>query len=99
MTKNIDLKEIKNEIIEKSIIVIDVREVDEFKEGRVPGAINLPLSQLEFRYTELPKDKEYHVICRSGRRSLDACNFLENKGYTVTNVAGGTIAWTDELEK
>lgn len=99
MVKNIHIQEIKNEILEKNISVIDVREVDEFSEGHVPGAINIPLSQLELRYAELEQDTHHYIICRSGRRSLDACSFLNGKGYETTNVEGGTIAWTDELEK
>lgn len=97
--KNIDIKSIKKDILNKEISIIDVREVDEFAEGHVPGAVNIPLSELESRYKELEQDRHHYIICRSGRRSLDACSFLNNKGYDTTNVEGGTLAWTDVLEK
>lgn len=86
------------EVEARTLNLIDVREADEFAEGHLPGAINLPLSDFLERYGELDKDKSYHIICRSGARSAQACAFLEEEGYDVTNVAGGTIAWLGDLE-
>ncbi len=86
------------EVEAKTLNLIDVREADEFASGHLPGAINLPLSDFLERYGELDKDKSYHIICRSGARSAQACAFLEEEGYDVTNVAGGTIAWMGDLE-
>ena len=86
------------EVAAKTLNLIDVREADEFAEGHLPGAINLPLSAFLEHYGELDKDKSYHIICRSGARSAQACAFLEEEGYDVTNVAGGTIAWMGDLE-
>lgn len=53
-------------------ILIDVREPHEFKSGHIPGAKNLPLSQLSSRMNELPKDKPVFVYCQSGMRSKRA---------------------------
>ena len=86
------------EVAAKTLNLSDVREAVEFAEGHLPGAINLPLSDFLERYGELDKDKSYHIICRSGARSAQACAFLEEEGYDVTNVAGGTIAWLGDLE-
>ena len=86
------------EVAAKTLNLIDVREADEFAEGHLPGAINLPLSDFLERYEELDKDKPYYIICRSGARSAQACAFLEEEGYDVTNVAGGTSAWLGDLE-
>lgn len=55
----------------------------------------LPLSELLDRYTELDKAQPYYVICRSGKRSARACQFLEEQGYDVTNVQGGMNALED----
>ena len=86
------------EVEAKTLNLIDVREADEFASGHLPGAINLPLSDFLERYGELDKDKSYHIICRSGARSAQACAFLAGEGYDVINVAGGTSAWLGDLE-
>ena len=98
MMKSKAVNDLAAEVAAKTINLIDVREADEFAEGHLPGAINLPLSAFLERYGELDKDKPYHIICRSGARSAQACAFLEEEGYDVTNVAGGTIAWMGDLE-
>ena len=99
MTKTISITELKTLLDTETINLIDVRETDEFAAGHVPGAINLPLSELVSRYTELDTDKPYHIICQMGGRSAQACAFLAGEGYDVTNVNGGTGAWTGELER
>ena len=98
MMKSKAVNDLAAEVEAKTLNLIDVREADEFAEGHLPGAINLPLSDFLERYGELDKDKSYHIICRSGARSAQACAFLEEEGYDVTNVAGGTIAWMGDLE-
>ncbi|RCS57910.1 rhodanese-like domain-containing protein [Microbacterium sp. JB110] len=71
--------------------LIDVREEHEFAAGRVPGAINVPMSQIPQRFDELPQ--EFDVICHLGGRSAQVAQALEPHGYEATNVAGGTDAW------
>ena len=73
--------------------LIDVREDFEFAEGHAPGAINIPMSEIGARIDELPM--EFDAICRSGGRSAQVAAALEPRGYDVTNVAGGTMAWID----
>ena len=98
MMKSKAVNDLAAEVEAKTLNLIDVREADEFASGHLPGAINLPLSDFLERYEELDKDKPYYIICRSGARSAQACAFLEEEGYDVTNVAGGTIAWLGDLE-
>ncbi len=78
--------------------IIDVRETDEVAEGKIPGAMNIPLGLVEFRMNELNKSKEYIIVCHSGGRSGRAVQFLESHGYSVTNMVGGMLAWTGAIE-
>lgn len=80
----------------QAVNLIDVRETNEVAAGKIPGAINIPLGLLEFRMSELDKSKEYIMVCRSGGRSGQATNFLENYGYKVTNMDGGMLGWNGE---
>ncbi|GIN41578.1 MULTISPECIES: rhodanese-like domain-containing protein [Heyndrickxia] len=82
----------------KSLNLIDVREVDEVKEGKIPGVVNIPLGLLEARMHELDKSKEYIMVCRSGGRSGRATQFLESWGYQVINMSGGMLEWDGETE-
>ncbi|MGT2801528.1 Rhodanese-related sulfurtransferase [Streptococcus henryi] len=99
MTKNISIADLQGLLDQGGVNLVDVREADEFAAGHVPGAVNLPLSEFAGRYTELAADKPYHIICQMGGRSAQACAFLDAQGYDVTNVDGGTVAWTGNLEK
>lgn len=76
-------------------IIIDVREPSEVALARIPGAINIPLSQLKNRLIELDKYKQSPIItqCRTGRRSQEALKILASSGFThVQNLEGGIVA-------
>ena len=74
-------------------LLLDVREPDEHAEAHIPGDRLLPLTEFAERYTELPREHEIVVYCRSGRRSAQVVNFLLAQGYQAINVTGGVIAW------
>lgn len=80
--------------------VIDVREVDEYTDGHIPGAVNVPLSELTEKYSSISKNEIIYVACQLGGRSARACEFLSNlpefDGSHFINVAGGTAAWIIE---
>lgn len=78
--------------------LIDVREVEEVEAGKIPGIIHIPLGLLEFRMHELDKNIPYIMVCRSGARSGQATQFLEQQGYDVTNMNGGMMMWGGEVE-
>jgi rhodanese-related sulfurtransferase len=73
--------------------IVDVRELDEYVNGHVPGAILAPLSSLPEHVELFVADEVTYVICQAGGRSMRACEFLANQGKNVVNVAGGTGAW------
>ncbi|EGA89574.1 rhodanese-like domain-containing protein [Planococcus donghaensis MPA1U2] len=76
--------------------IIDVREDDEVATGMIPGAKHIPLGEMEERVGELDAQKEYYMICRSGRRSEMAGGILETNDIDATNVEGGMLAWNGE---
>ncbi|WP_119674229.1 rhodanese-like domain-containing protein [Deinococcus sp. RM] len=75
--------------------LIDVREPDEYVQGHVPGALNLPLSELQGRETEVPGGAV--LICASGNRSSQAAAYLAGLGHQhLKNLMGGTFGWMRE---
>lgn len=75
-------------------VLIDVREVGEFARGHAKGARNIPLSQFNRRFREIPTGKDVLLICQSGNRSAQAARLLQAQGYErVWNVSGGTTVW------
>lgn len=99
MYKSVSMDEFKQVQRSKDITIIDVREANEFTAGHIPKAINIPLSGLTQEHDKLEENKEYHVICLSGRRLLRACDFLGSKGIDVVNVEGGMSAWREANEQ
>lgn len=79
-------------LVESGAVMIDVREENEVANGMLKGAINIPLSQLRARMSEIPKDVPVYVHCRSAQRSYNAVMALENSGYDqVYNVSGSFL--------
>ncbi len=75
-------------------LLVDVREIDEFRDVRVEGAALVPMSSFAERHTELPKDRPLLFMCAGGTRSAAATAFLLRGGWTdVVNVEGGITAW------
>jgi rhodanese-related sulfurtransferase/DNA-binding HxlR family transcriptional regulator len=75
--------------------VLDVRPEDEFRQGHVPGALNIPLSQLERRLAELPVDREVVAYCRGPWcvLSFEAVAVLRQRGYQVRRLEDGFPEW------
>ncbi|WP_322789956.1 sulfurtransferase TusA family protein [Paenibacillus kobensis] len=79
--------------------VLDVREPAEYAFNRIPGAISIPLGDLESRLDELNREDDIHVICRTGARSDLACQWLAEQGFKkVKNVEPGMSEWTGTTE-
>lgn len=75
------------------VFVLDVRTQEEWDEYHAPNTTLIPLDQLPARLSEVPKDKEILVVCRSGNRSQEARDILLAAGYTATSMAGGLLDW------
>lgn len=81
-----------------NVVIVDVREPQEFVLGHIEQAINTPLSKIkeQFGILEAHRNKTILVVCQSGTRSTTACNLLIKAGFEkVSNLDGGMQAWED----
>lgn len=92
--------EVKQQLDNNSeIVLIDVREPDEWEAGHVAVATHIRLSEIPQRMAEIPRDKDVVMICRSGGRSENARQFLARSGYTrVKNMIGGMRRWAADVD-
>ena len=82
------------EMSKSGAVLLDVRTPAEVAKGMASeAAVNVPLQELPQRLSEVPKDKDLLIYCRSGKRSMAASKFLVENGYTrVFNIDGGILA-------
>ena len=73
--------------------IVDVREPSEWEQGHIDGATLVPLATVPGNVDAFHGNPTY-IVCRSGNRSGQACNFLRDQGHAVVNVTGGMIAWS-----
>jgi phage shock protein E len=98
--KDISVTELSDRLERKNdLVLLDVRTKQEYESeaGHLPGAILIPVQDLEKRYHELDslKSEEIVAYCRSGVRSARASKFLGEKGFKVLNMLGGIKAWNE----
>ncbi|WP_437584511.1 rhodanese-like domain-containing protein [Paramicrobacterium sp. CJ85] len=77
------------------IVVVDVREDEEWAGGHLEGAVHIPMTQFMEREGELPEADELYVMCHVGGRSARVTQYLEQKGIDAVNVEGGIAAWQE----
>jgi rhodanese-related sulfurtransferase len=94
VTEHPDLDaEILSTDLPEGAYLLDVREDDEWVAGHAPEAVHVRLGELSARATEIPRDREVYVICRSGARSAYAAQALAGAGWSTINVADGMTGW------
>ena len=75
-------------------VLIDVRSIQEFAQGHIKGAINISHSEISRRLSEIPKDKDLILYCRTGRRVGVAAKILAKNGYTkLYHLDGDMVVW------
>ncbi|WP_303967497.1 sulfurtransferase TusA family protein [Sporosarcina ureae] len=95
----VDNNELLDQLQHPDAVLLDVREEAEYAFAHIPGALSIPLGQLDERMSYLSKDKKFFVVCRTGNRSDMACRKLVAKGFeNVTNVIPGMSKWNGEIE-
>jgi rhodanese-related sulfurtransferase len=80
---------------QQQLLLLDVREDNEFAYARIQGSLHVPLGQLPEQLEQLDAERDIVVICHHGVRSQQACLFLEQYGYQrLFNLQGGIDAWS-----
>lgn len=77
-----------------TVILLDVREDDEWQRGHAEGATHIPLGDVPARMGELDPEATLYVVCAAGGRSMRVSQYLARNGYAPINVAGGMFAWS-----
>ena len=80
-------------LLGEGAVLLDVRGEREFRRAHIPGAVHIPLSELEARALELPEDRTIVTFCTGGLISTGAANLLTELGFTAVNLARGLIEW------
>src|ERR1700722_6252609 len=75
------------------VVLLDVREPDEWAAGHAPGALHVPLGEVPNRLAELPREADVVVVCHGGGRSSRATAWLLDQGYACRNLSGGMVAY------
>lgn len=100
MFESLSVDEFKTQFKDRNTphLLLDVRTIEEFEEARIPGAVNIPLDELDLhiqRVAELAGDNPIVLVCRTGMRSMMGAEILRYAGmkHTLYNLDGGTMDW------
>jgi rhodanese-related sulfurtransferase len=79
--------------LDHAVVLLDVREDDEWQRGHAEGAQHIPMGDVPARIGEIDTDATLYVVCHAGGRSLRVAQYLARNGYEPINVSGGMLAW------
>lgn len=82
-----------NDLKRDGAVLLDVREMREWKAGHAPGARHIPLREVSRQIDSLPHNRRLVVVCRSGHRSSRATFLLKRSGFNAVSLNGGMLAW------
>ena len=89
--KQVHVSEVRA-LVESGACIIDVRSPEEFAEGHLRGAVNIPLGQIRERTSEIPKDRPVYLHCRTSQRSYNAIMALKGRGFdNIYNISGSFL--------
>lgn len=97
-TEAVEADELQRRLANRSVVLLDVRPVEEFSAGHIAGAISVPLSELRTRLTELPRSKHIVAYCRGPYcvQSDDAVALLSKQGFKASRLALGLPEWRSQ---
>jgi len=79
----------------EDVVLLDVRERDEWRAGHIEGVLHVPMGELAVRQAEIPQDTRIVCVCTSGQRSGAVASALARAGYDAHNLDGGMLAWVE----
>lgn len=93
--ETVSLQELQQRLENNEVLVLDVRPIEEYEEGHIPGAISIPTGQLEERIKDLPKDKQIVAYCRGPLCAMadDAVELLKQHGFESKRLEEGYPEW------
>lgn len=94
-TKEVGREEARR-LVEEGAQLVDVRADHEWEAGRIPGAVHVPLAELNERTGEIDQDRPVVLYCRGGTRSTMAAEALTAAGYDAAKLTGGIVGWEEE---
>ena len=98
--KEIDVKTLKNKLDDDDdFMLIDVREDKELEVCKIDEAIHIPMGIVSDRLNEIDSNKPVVIMCKSGGRSAQVCQYLNENGYSnIYNLNGGITSWALEID-
>jgi rhodanese-related sulfurtransferase len=91
----IDAQELSSKLnAPKKPVVLDVRQPEEVSaEGIIAGALHIPMTELQARLGDVPREGEIVAVCKRGQRSWNVAQWLRQQGYDASSLSGGLDAW------
>ncbi len=84
---------------DRPLIVLDIRDLESYRENHIPGAINIPLEELHERYQEIPLGQTLVIVDNRGYRSFFTASYLKRKGFYTIRLFGGMQKWQAFIDK
>jgi len=99
MFETIRPSDISKYIGQNNVIIIDLRDTNEYNQGHIPSAFNVPFEEFDHIKSQLSKEMLIILYCHRGSISLALARDLSKEGYQVKNIYGGINAYRGKLEK
>ena len=104
MVEEIPPEAVKSKLEDKDVQIIDTRSPQDYNNGHIPGAINIPFAELPQRIDEVDWGEDVVVACPIGQSSVQAARLIESyegvkDGATIASMEGGYDQWEYELER
>jgi rhodanese-related sulfurtransferase len=102
MVEEISPEEVREKLDEEDAQIVDIRQPEEFEEGHIPSALNIPMSELPNRVEEVEWSDDVTVVCPVGQSSIQAAKLIGSyegaEAEAVKSMAGGYREWKYDLE-